>query len=85
LKEIEGASGIAFKEGFRLGYAPVDMSLGSEVDHEVSILEHVPYKRIVCQVSLDGTVSGVSLKLLDVCRIAPHQMSIYICDYEISA
>ena len=59
------------------------MSLSSKVDHKVRVLQHFPYKGIVCKVSFDEPVSGVSLELPDVCRVAPHQMPIDICNREI--
>src|SRR6266852_6627556 len=59
------------------------MSLSGEVDHKVGIPKHLPYKGIVCKVSFDEPVSGVSLEILNVCRVAPYQTPIDICNHEI--
>jgi len=59
------------------------MSLSSKVDHKVRVLQHFPYKGIVCKVSFDEPVSGVSLEILNVCRVAPYQTPIDICNREI--
>jgi hypothetical protein len=83
LKEIEGSSSVALKERFGLGYASINVSLSSEIDYKVRIPQDLPYEGMVCKVSLNEPVSDVSFELPDVCRVAPHQITVDIRNFEI--
>ncbi len=82
-KQIEGPSGVAFKERFGVGNAPIDVGLRCKVHHDICILQSLSGESVVGEIPLDKSIARVPPETLDIGRIASGAFEVYVGDSEI--
>ena len=70
IQEVEGPNHIAFKERVGPRYAPIDMSLGGEINNKIGITYHFSAELRIRDISFDKFVSWVPSKRDHIGRVA---------------